>query len=194
MRTFFSDEVRAYDGSQLSGGWLAEAFGVEPDGVVAFVGPCDVAREHMIDLEDLKAGEVIRAREMLHFVVEHQDGDLGRVVLRQRLLVICAREALEEEWSVAGLARDGDDLYVSLPDGKRKLTVSIATRSCSRGTGLIHLGVNIDPAGAPVPAVGLGELGGRGVEPRPFAEELMRRYAREVESVAHAEAKVREAP
>lgn len=197
MHTLLSDETLAYDGSQLRGGWLAERFGMEPDAVAAFTGPCDVAREHMIDLEDLDAGEVIRAREMLHFVVEHADaapprgGIPARTALRQRLLVTCAREALEEGWSVGGLRREGDDLFVSLPDGKRKLTVSVATRSGSRGTGLIHLGVNIDPEGAPVPAVGLAELG---VEARELAGDVMRRYARETDLAAHAVAKVREAP
>ncbi len=198
MRTHQSDHEVAYDGSQLRGGWLEEAFGLEPDAVAAFTGPCDVLREHMIDLEDLEAGDVIRARAMLHFIVEHADGDPARTALRQRLLVTCAREALEESWSLRGLVREGDDLFAACPefiegrgDDRRKLSVSIATRSRAKGTGLIHLGINIDPEGAPVPAVGLAELG---VDVERFAGEVMRRYARETALAAHAVTKVREAP
>ncbi len=192
MRTHQSDHEVAYDGSQLRGGWLEEAFGLEPDAVAAFTGPCDVLAEPMIDLEDLEAGDVIRARAMLHFIVEHADGDPARTALRQRLLVTCAREALEESFSLRGLAREGDDLFmVGEGDDKRKLSVSIATRSRAKGTGLIHLGINIDPEGAPVPAVGLAELG---VEAKRFAGEVMRRYARETALAARAVTKVREAP
>ena len=191
MRVHLADAVEAYDGSQLRGGWIEERFGLEPDCVVAWTGPCDVAREHMIDLEDLEAGDVIRAREMVHFIAEHAGGDLARTALRQRLLVTCAREALEEGWHLSGFARDGDDLYVTHPGERRKLTVSIATRSKAKGTGLIHLGVNVDPEGAPVPAIGLGELQ---VDPGRFAGDVMARYARETASAAHATGKVREAP
>ena len=191
MRTHLAETTEAYDGSQLRGGWIGEHFGLEPDCVVAWVGPCDVAREHMIDLEDLEAGDVIVAREMVHLIVEHSDGDVARTALRQRLLITCAREALEEGWQLSGFERDGDDLYVAHPGERRKLTVSIATRSKGKGTGLIHLGVNVDPEGAPVPAIGLGELR---VDPARFAEDVMARYARETASASHAAGKVREAP
>ncbi len=191
MRTLVSDLVETYDGSQLRGGWLEAAFALEPDAIAAFTGPCDVAREHMIDLEDLEASRTIVAREMVHFIAEHADGDLARTALRQRLLVACARESLEEGWHVSGFERDGDDLFIAGPGGRRKLSVSIATRSRGRGTGLIHLGINIDPLGAPVPAVGLAELR---VDPARFEEDVLRRYAREIQSARRATEKVREAP
>ena len=191
MRAKFADITEAYDGSQLRGGWVEERFGIGPDCIAAWTGPCDVAREHMIDLEDLEADDTIVAREMAHFIAEHRDGYLERTALRQRLLIICAREALEEGWLISGFARDGDDLFVTRPEPRRKLTVSIATLSRTKGTGLIHLGVNVDPEGAPVPAIGLGELK---VDPRRFAEDVMARYLRETASAAHAVGKVREAP
>ncbi len=179
------------DGAQLRGGWVEERFGIAPDCIGAWVGACDVSREHMIDLEDLEANDTIVAKDMVHFIVEHSDGDLERTALRQRLLITCAREALEEGWHLSGFARDGDDLFVTHPGERRKLTVSVATRSRAKGTGLIHLGVNVDPEGAPVPAIGLSELR---VEPKRFAEDVMARYARETASAAHAAGKVREAP
>ena len=190
MRTLVSDRVEKYDGSQLRAGWLAEAFGLAPDAAAAFTGPCDVAAEHMVDLEDLEAGATIVAREMLHLVVEHIDGDLMRTTMRQRLLMACAMERLSE-LTPARLARTGDDIFVVEPGGaRRKLTVSVATRSRA-GTGLIHAGINIDPAGAPVPAVGLAELG---IDPSGLARDILAGYAAEVEGVARAAAKVREAP
>jgi hypothetical protein len=53
---------------------------------------------------------------------------------------------------------------------------------------LLHAGINVDPWGAPVAAIGLQELGS---EPRAFAEEILRAFAREWEGVEWACAKVR---
>ena len=96
----------------------------------------------------------------------------------------CPNEAISE----------GDDLFVFIDDRAggtpRKLSVSVATRS-ARGTGLTHLGLNVDPTGAPVPAIGLAELG---LDPRPLADDVLRRYAAEIAGVRHALTKVREAP
>jgi hypothetical protein len=197
VNTIWSDTTIDYDGSQLRAGWLTDTFGLALDAAAAFTGACDVSPEHMIDLEDLAARERIVSRGMLHFIVEHQDGDLERQVMRQRLLVTCALESLVA-CGVAGLRREGDDLFVLIDDPvddrasgtPRKLSVSVATRS-ARGTGLTHLGLNVDPAGAPVPAIGLAELG---LDPRPLAADLLRRYAAEIAGVRHALAKVREAP
>jgi hypothetical protein len=120
---------------------------------------------------------------MAHVIVEHPGSTLEVAVLRQRLLVAMLAEVLEAEGKFT--RRDGDDLYY---DG-RKLTVSIAApapASC-----LIHLGVNVDPEGAPVPASGLAEMG---LAARPVLEELLTRYARELASAAHAQTKVRTVP
>jgi hypothetical protein len=78
--------------------------------------------------------------------------------------------------------RDGDDIF---HEG-RKLTVSIAAPS--HASCLIHLGINVDPEGAPVPAVGLAELG---VPPIELLETLLQRYQKELRTAAHAETKVR---
>ena len=83
------------------------------------------------------------------------------------------------------MRREGDDLYYD----DRKLTVSIAAPGPS--TCLIHLGVNVDPAGAPVPAVGLTEMR---VEPLEVLNELLTRYREELATVAHAATKVRTVP
>jgi hypothetical protein len=53
---------------------------------------------------------------------------------------------------------------------------------------LIHLGINVDPAGAPVPAVGLAEMG---IEPRGLLNDVLTRYANELATAAHATTKVR---
>lgn len=181
MKVVYVAEPLTYDGSQLRSHWIYETTGAAGDAVGWFIGPCQVASDALVDLADRRAGEEIRAAAMLHFLVEHFDPDLARAILRQRLLVVTAAEALR---GVAGVAveRRGDDLFV----GERKLSVSIAT--VSPVSGLIHLGINIDPAGAPVPAVGLVELG---VDPCQAGQEIARRYAEEVEDVQAAAAKVR---
>jgi hypothetical protein len=181
VHTHFAEHEIAYTGAELRSGWLRAAFGLEGDAIAAFIGPCDVAPEHMVDLEDLAAGAKIWSRRMLHFIAEHADADLGRAALRQRLLVVVAAECLRAR-GCADLRRSGDDLFWQ----GRKLSVSIATTSPT--SGLIHLGLNVVAEGAPVPAAGLSELG---VEARDLAQAVMAAYAAEVESIAAAQRKVR---
>lgn len=173
-----------YDGSQLRSGWIRDTFGLEGDAIVAFTGPCDVSPDHMLDLEDLQAGESIRATLMLHFIIEHHGIDLALAVARQRLLAAVVREILTERWQVRGLTRSGDDLYL----GDRKLSISIAAPSPV--SALIHFAVNIDPSGAPVPAIGLQELN---VGVHEFARQVQEAYVAEIASCDHAATKVRPA-
>ena len=174
------DETVPYVGTELSSGWVREHTGLSGDAAAGFVGPCDVPTANLVDLDDACAGEYIRSASMAHVIVEHPACTLELAVLRQRILVALLGELLAEAGKIA--RRDGDDLYY---DG-RKLTVSIAAPSSV--SSLIHLGINVDPAGAPVPAVGLGEMG---VEPRSLLHDLLSRYASELESAAHAATKVR---
>jgi len=183
MKTLFLKEKLLYDGSQIHSHWAYRNCSLLGDSIVAFIGPCEVKREEMVDLEDLLKGDVIRAREMLHFICEHFGIGLREIVLCQRLLVICAKEALEDEGFK--LLRSGDDLFYN----EKKLSISIAT--ITPISGKIHLGLNIDPEGAPVPAVGLKEMG---IEPIGFGEEVMRRYKGEMEGIYSAMCKVKGVP
>ncbi|MCD6360381.1 MAG: DUF366 family protein [Armatimonadetes bacterium] len=182
MHTLYHLEELAYTGAELRSHWIMERFGLRGDAMVAFRGPCDVALSEMVDLEDVAAGASIRSAEMLHFIAEHFESDLERMVLRQRLFMCMVREALSAREGVPDLRRDGDDLYA----GGRKLSVSIAT--ASPVSTLMHVGLNVDPTGAPVAAVGLAEWG---VDPDELARELLDAYAAELAGVAAARCKVR---
>lgn len=185
MHRLLADHQIAYLGDQLRSHWILDTFGCFGDAVCAFLGPCEVPTTSLVDLADVREGAIIRARLMLHFIAEWFDADLERAILRQRLLVALAADLLRESCPDLALRRSGDDLYV----GERKLSVSIAT--ASPVSTLVHFGINVDPAGAPVSAVGLQELG---VEPLAFARELMARFATELEGVRAARVKVRGVP
>lgn len=120
---------------------------------------------------------------MAHVIIEHPGCDLRTAVLRQRLLVALLVERLREGGH--DVRRDGDDVYL----GNRKLTVSIAAPAAR--SALIHLGINVDPDGAPVPAVGLRAMD---IEPRGLLTELLGRYIVEIDACRHAETKVRTVP
>ena len=169
-----------YVGTELRSGWVREKTGLGGDAAAGFIGPCEVPTENLVDLDDAREGEYIRSALMAHVIVEHPACTLELAVLRQRILVALLGELLAERGKRA--RRDGDDLYY---DG-RKLTVSIAAPSPTAS--LIHLGINVDPAGAPVPAVGLTEMG---IEPRALLEDLLTRYANELASASHAATKVK---
>ncbi len=177
------DGVIAYTGRELRSGWVRERTGLDGDAAAGFVGPCGVANEDLVDLDDARAGQFIRAASMAHVIVEHSPCDLEKAVLRQRLLVSILCEILAGRG--LSVARRGDDVFFA----GRKLTVSIAAPG--PGSALVHLGVNIDPAGAPVAAVGLREMN---VDPAALLRELLDRYARELGSIDHATRKVRPVP
>lgn len=169
-----------YTGTELRSGWVFEHTGLAGDAAAGFVGPCHVPTENLVDLDDASAGEFIRAASMAHVILEHPGCPLFEAVLRQRLLVALLGELLAGAGKVA--KRDGDDLYY---DG-RKLTVSIAAPSPA--SSLIHLGINVDPEGAPVPAAGLRELG---LDAATVLNDLLGRYALEIMSAAYAATKVK---
>jgi hypothetical protein len=165
--------------------------GLKGPALGAFVGPCEVKTEHLVDWEDRLAQDKIVAGEMVHFIGEFFGATLREGVLRQRLfMATCAQilmELLPESKRQISPAhryvrRDGDDLFW---DG-RKISVSIVT--ASPVSQLLHVGINVDPKGAPVPAVGLSEMG---IEPQVFAKLALERFAEEWESVEWACAKVR---
>ncbi len=187
MKTFLIREREIdYDGTQLSPHWIYRHFDLLGDAIVAFVGRCNVSLTEMVDLEDVKAQDAIYSPRMLHLIAEFFNTDLELAVYRQRLLVITARELLEERVEQP-VFRQGDDLYLARVDGTMgKLSVSIATSSLT--STLIHTGLNIETEGTPVPTIGLGELG---VEVESFAVELLNRYAEEVEEIWLARCKVR---
>lgn len=182
MQTHFTTGPITYTGKELRSHWILDNFSLRGDACAGFRGPCRVDLSEMVDKADVARGVGIEAREMLHFLCEFFDPDLPKAVLRQRLLVAIAAEQLA---GITHLRRDGDDLYV----GQRKLSVSIAT--VSPISSLIHFALNIDPAGAPVPAVGLYELG---VDPEQFAHRLMAAFSEELESIDDARCKVRPVP
>jgi len=173
-----------YTGCELRSGWIADIAGLEGEALVAFIGPCEVSLAHMVDTEDVARGIPIKAAQMLHFLAEHFDTELAHTVLRQRLLVCRAAEILNQT-SKHPIRRDGDDLFAE----GRKLSVSVAT--ASPVSTLIHLGLNINPSGAPVPAIGLDELG---VSAAQVAKQIMAAYIEEMRSCQAACSKVRRVP
>lgn len=173
MKAFFAEQRIDYTGEQLRSHWARETFGIEGDCIVSFLGSCDVSPEFMVDLLDLAAGARIYSPLMLHFIAEHFERDLGKGVLRQRLLAALTGEYLREE-SGREIVRRGDDLYLS----DKKISISIA--AASPVSVLIHLGINVKTDGVPVPACGLEELG---LDAEVTAHRVMEAYIEEMSSV-----------
>lgn len=181
MQILFSDSELKYDGSQLSSHFAYRNFGILGDSLVAFLGPCEVKLEAMVDLEDVRRRDPIFSRRMLHFLWESFSLNLSGAAAFQRLMVAVVAEQLRAA-GVGELSRRGDDLY----RGDKKLSVSIAT--VSPVSTLIHLGLNVTGEGAPVPAVGLTELG---VDATAFAKLCLEGFQKEYEGVLKAGYKVR---
>ena len=174
MKTKFIDKEIKYIGSQLSPHWIYKNFNIQGDVIVAFQGECKVDLTEMVDIEDVINNEPIYSKYMLSFITEQFGIPLSEGVYRQRLLICIIKELLEEKGIF--VVRNGDDLLI---DGS-KLSVSIATKSMT--SILIHTGLNILSEGAPVDACGLkSELGISNT--KVFAQEVMKRYAAELEDI-----------
>jgi hypothetical protein len=172
-----------YDGTQLASLQNYLVHGLLGDSIVAWIGACDVNFEHMVDGEDLLAKAQIAGSRMLHFIIEKFDVQLFAAVGMQRMLAAIVKDLLEESMKKAHkLLREGDDIYC----GDRKLSISIATQSPV--SSLIHFAVNISNEGTPVKTLSLEDLG---VEPKAFAELVMKRFVTEVEGMQQATQKVR---
>ncbi len=188
VQWFVDHNQQLYDGTQLRSLWAFRRYNLQGDSIVSFRGPCRVELDNLVDIQDAMNGAFIYSPDMMHFIVEHFDCDLEKAVYRQRLLVSLARDVLADTVDRA-IVRVGDDLFVE----KRKLSVSIAT--VSPVSTLIHTGLNINAEGAPVPAIGLTELGfADGDAAFDLAHRISREYANEVQDIFMARCKVRGVP
>ncbi len=181
MQTLWSEQALKYDGSQLASHFAYRHFGLLGDSLVAFIGPCEVKLDAMVDLEDVRREDPIFSQRMLHFLWESFAFDLRAAAGFQRLMVAVVAEDLARR-GIREVQRRGDDLYV----GAKKLSVSIA--AASPVSSLIHLGLNLTGEGAPVAAVGLEELG---IDAGALAKLCLERFKEEYEGILKATYKVR---
>jgi uncharacterized protein len=188
MKTLHTRYIKkniTYTGVELRAHWIMDVTGCIGDAIVAFQGAAQVPIGHMVDLVDVRENAPIFSQLMIHFLVEHFVMPLSEGVVRQRLLIALIAEELRSYPRAAGIVRQGDDLY----DGKKKLSVSIAT--VSPVSCCMHIGLNIIAKGAPVPAKGLADYG---IDPARFAARIMQRYADECAEMEEAQCKVRSVP
>jgi hypothetical protein len=181
LETAFLAETIEYTGAELHSHFVREKAGIPWDGIVAFTGACRVAGSRLVDLEDAEEQHEITAKRMLHFIGEHFQCPLREGNVRLRLFASIVQETLEEYAGIA-VRRQGDDLFIN----DRKLTVAICTASPL--SIVFHFGVNIDPSGAPVSAVGLNKFD---IDAKRFGLAVLERYRHECVSLEGALRKVR---
>ncbi len=182
LKTKLLTGAHPYDGSPLGGHWAFRAHGIQGDSLLAFMGPCRVAVEALADLQDARDGAFIYSPLMLHCVLELFGPGLEEAAARQWLMAATVAEELNARLKAVRVRREGNDLFVA----SRKLSVSIAAPT---GVSVkVHLGINIDATGAPVPAAGLRDLK---VEPRSLAQALLARFADDHARLRGARTKVR---
>lgn len=200
MHTKFIEQEIKYTGLELAPHWIYKQFHLQGDAIVAFCGECEVKLTEMVDIEDVINNEPIYSKSMLNFIIEHFNVGLTEGITRQRMLICIIKETLEkilrEQETVNReqneklftcspvhlITRSGDDLFIN---GK-KLSVSIATKSLT--SVLIHIGINIDPSGAPVDAIGLNFLKISDIS--EFAKDVMLKYSQEIDDIMLASTKV----
>jgi hypothetical protein len=180
LQTYSHLEELAYNGVELRPHFILSQFRIEGSAFVTFTGPCSVATDDLVDWEDRLVNDYIRAKSMVHFLGEFFGASMKEALWMQRLLVSLAHAWLQRHG--VNVTRSGDDLYFVA----KKLSVSVVT--VSPVSALLHLGINIDPEGAPVNAGGLKELG---VDPVKLANDMLVEFQQEYESIAKAAVKVR---
>ena len=184
FQTHFHPTELQYNGPELSPHFILSKFRKEGSCLSAFIGPCMVKTDHLVDWEDRLQNDHIKAAKMIHFLGEFFGITLREGVWIQRLIVSHLHSELLQQGVKA--RRDGDDLFVEHAGAEKKLSVSIVTASAV--SVLLHLGINIDSTGAPVSAVGLQDLG---IDPQALVQETLNWFETEFESVERATVKVR---
>lgn len=186
MKTHFISQEFAYDGSQLRSLFAYLGHGVQGNSIVSWVGACAIPIDHMLDGEDLLAGETIAGAKMVHFILERFETQLFGAVALQRLMASIVmdvlREHVDDDVMAASFRRQGDDIFF----GEGKMSISIATLTPM--SALIHFAVNVTNEGTPVKTAALSEIY---FDPKKFAAVVMDRVAREVTDIETATVKVR---
>lgn len=180
----FLKQKEAYDGTQLRSLYAYLQHELLGDSCVAWRGACKISFEHMVDGEDLLEKAAIRGSDMVHFIAEIFDAQLLSGVLLQRLLATIVRDVILDQTSVKDLklSRSGDDLYW----GKKKLTISIATKSPV--STLVHFAINVSNKGTPVETASLEDFK---IKPDVFAKKVLEILQAEYETSVIATKKVR---
>ncbi len=181
---YILEQETKYTGVELRPLWTLEKSGIYGSVIVSFTGACQVETEKLVDMEDRLAKDFIKSEKMLHFIAEIFGIDLETGVFIQRLFMNHAEKTLLKK-GLTRVERVGDDLMV----GDAKLSVSIATKSVH--SVLIHWGINIDPKGAPVKALGLNALNWDQVEIMNFAKETAESLILELQDIQKAVVKIR---
>ena len=149
-----------YDGTQLRSLYNYLEHDLQGDSIIAFIGPCEVSLNDMVDGEDKKENAEICSDEMLHFIIEVFHQNLFSAVALQRIMADLAITEIEkltlDPEIVQSLRRSGDDIYLYDTAESKKLSISIATSSPM--SQLIHFAINTTTEGTPVPSVSLEEL------------------------------------
>ncbi|MFN7729863.1 MAG: DUF366 family protein [Bdellovibrio sp.] len=183
MKTHFDSKNLKYDGTQLRALRNYLEYGLLGDSVLAWIGPCQISLEHMVDGEDLREQAKIEGSEMIHFIFEVFDVPLVAGVCLQRLMADHVRALiLEKTKGKTALTRQGDDLYFD----SKKLSISIATKSVN--SVLVHFALNVRNDGTPVSTCALSDFA---LEAVPFAQEACIRIAEEWVSIKDATWKIR---
>jgi hypothetical protein len=177
-----------YTGVELRPHWIAEHTGHFGDSLVAFRGPCQVKTSEMVDVEDSRRGLFIESKEMLHFLGENFQMSLDASIAHQRLLIASIVELLAAEIPAQfRVGRQGNDIYIREAGNPQNLKLSVSIVTATAVSTLLHLGLNIDATGAPVPAIGLQAMN---IDPEAFTQKLFTRWVAEFDSMQKARCKV----
>src|SRR3954468_8359398 len=111
IATRFSEKAIPYTGVELRPHFLLTELELKGSAIAAFIGPCRVETEHLVDWEDRLAHDRIEARSMMHFIGEFFGAGLREGVLLQRLFMSIVGQVVDERLEKAGLPdrvrRDG---------------------------------------------------------------------------------------
>ncbi len=187
MKLYWIEKEFVYDGSQLRSQFAYLQYHLLGDSIVSWRGPCRIPKENIVDGEDLIQGSSIQGRDMLHFIMELFNRSLFSSVCLQRLMASIVIDLINEILVVSGkekidFLRRGDDIFFN----EGKMSISVAT--VSPFSAMVHFALNITNEGTPVKTCSLFDFG---IDPKSFAEQLMKRVAEEIRTIEEATQKVR---
>lgn len=186
MKFHYDQKRTPYTGKELAPLRNYLHYGLLGNSIVAWCGPCHVAYSEMVDGEDVRAKSTIASDHMLHFTIELFDIPLTSGVLLQRLFAEMIISEIKMNIAASNkpqihFVRNGDDIFFN----NKKLNISIATRSIN--SVLLHIGINVENSGTPVPTCALSDFS---IEPQSLALKLMQTLCSEWQDILDSTYKV----
>ncbi len=166
MKSYFVDHPLQYTGSQLRPGWPSDAFGVDGDSIIGFVGPASIIESTAGEEELVGDENILISSSMLHLIIAHHEASARETMLLHRLFLSSLLEVLGTDFY-----RKSNHIYY------QEQQLSICKIRVGHPSSAFHMGFYVKATEQLPGIIGLEDLN---ISPQFFALHVMNKYVQEI--------------